>query len=331
MSQSYVKYTLVPKFTVNLDLKPEKRWNDIIDTYKTKFESVMIILDDMINNFGFAGIILKWLTWFYSEKVFYIEELRAISKRSRVKLEKLIIMQLCYELFACCTSILINEGDNILHYRTMDWEIPELKDLTIEVDFTKDGKKIFSATTWAGYVGVMTGIKPDICTIALNYRRTGESILTNYNKSINGSWPVGFLIRHLFETENNCDKIKGSLINSSLISPCYLTIGGAKSGDGIILCRTRDKTDKMQIIGSNDHDFIVQTNIDHTKEFDNTCENIMYSQERIGIIKSIMEEYRTVNKTEKLVQQFNEWPIINNTTIYVTTMCCSTGQIYSYI
>src|SRR5579872_6582457 len=117
MQRSYMKYTSVPKFIVDLDLKPEKRWNHIIDVYKTKFDIVMNVLDNMLSNFGFTGIILKWLIWFYSDKVFYIDELKAISKRSGVQLEKLIIMQLCYELFACCTSVLVNEGDNILHYR----------------------------------------------------------------------------------------------------------------------------------------------------------------------------------------------------------------------
>ena len=42
----------------------------------------------------------------------------------------------------------------------MDWELDLLKPLTIEVDFQKAGKTAYVATTWAGYVGVFTGLRP---------------------------------------------------------------------------------------------------------------------------------------------------------------------------
>ena len=35
--------------------------------------------------------------------------------------------------------------------------MPELKKLTIEVDFINNGNVLYTATTWAGYVGVLTG------------------------------------------------------------------------------------------------------------------------------------------------------------------------------
>lgn len=331
MLKQSIEYRSIPRFTVNLDEKPENRWNDVINEYKTKFNDVLNVMDRLLQ--GFTRTALTWLTWFYSEQVFYIDELKAISAKSGIELEKLIILQLCYELFACCTSILINEGEKIIHYRTMDWEMPALKDLTINVDFVKNDKHIFSATTWAGYVGVMTGIKPDVCTLALNYRRSADSgsILTNLNKSINGAWPVGFLMRHLLETEISYDKIKNYLSNSSLIAPCYLTVGGVKSGEGVILCRTRDKTDKIQVLGNNDHDFIVQTNIDYDKEYDNTVPNIMYSQQRIQSVKNIMQDYGETNNVKFIIQRFSIWPIINETTIYATVMCCKQNKMYSYI
>lgn len=280
-----------------------------------------------------TGTILSWASWLYSNKVFYIDELRAISTKSGIVLEKLIILQLCYELFACCTSILINENDKIIHYRTMDWEMPELKDLTIDVDFIKNGKHIFSATTWAGYIGVMTGIRFGVCTVALNYRRSSSdgSILTNFNKSISGSWPVGFLIRHLLETEDNYDNIKMYLSNSALISPCYLTLGGVKAGEGVIISRTRDNVDKIQTLGPLNHDFIVQTNIDYDKETDNSVPNIMYSQQRIHVVKNIMKNYDETNDLKTIVQRFNVWPIINETTVYVTIMCCTDNKVYCYV
>jgi hypothetical protein len=326
--QSSNEYIQVPRFKINLDDNPEDRWDHIINIYKTKFDGIMKVMDNLLQ--GINGTALSWLTWMYSDKVFYINELRGISEKAGIELEKLIILQLCYELFACCTSVIINENDKIIHYRTMDWEMPELKELTIELDFIKNGKHLFRATSWAGYVGVMTCIKPNVCTIALNYRRIGDSVLTNLNKSVTGSWPVGFLIRHLMETENSYDKIKDYLSHSALISPCYLTIGGVRTGEGVVLCRTRDSVDKIQTLGKTNHNFLVQTNIDYDYETNKSVANIMYSQQRIRLVKNIMKDYDKTNDLKTIIQRFNIWPIINETTVYVTIMCCNDNRMYSY-
>lgn len=325
----YIEYNPIPKFVIDLNEKSENRWNDVINIYKTKFDKIINVMDKLLK--GFKQTALLWIIWYYSEQVFYIDELRAISIKTGIMLEKIILLQLCYELFACCTSILINENGKIIHYRTMDWEMPELKELTINVEFVRGDKHIFSATTWAGYVGVMTGLKAGVCTLALNYRNSGDSIFTNLNRSINGAWPVGFLMRHLLETETSYDKIKHYLEISPLISPCYLTIGGLESGVGVVLSRTRDSVDKIQILGKNDHDFIVQTNIDHDKEHYITANNILYSQQRIQIVKNIMEKYTNTNSVKKIIQKFNTWPIINDATIYTTVMCCKNNKMYSYV
>lgn len=42
----------------------------------------------------------------------------------------------------------------------MDWDMPELQAITIEVEFQRNYNTHFVATTWAGYVGILTGIKP---------------------------------------------------------------------------------------------------------------------------------------------------------------------------
>jgi len=328
-AHEHSKFKTIPKFKIDLDEAPENRWNAVVKAYKNKFDGVMNVMDKLLE--GFMGTILSWVTWYNSDRVFYIEELKAISEKSGVALERLIILQLCYELFACCTSVLINENDKIIHYRTMDWEMPELKDLTIDVDFVRKGHIIFSATTWAGYVGVMTATKPDVCTVALNYRRLGDGVLTNYTKSVNGSWPVGFLIRHLLETENDYNKIKGYLSHSPLISPCYLTIGGSKAGQGVVLSRTRESVDKIQNLGQADKDFLVQTNIDHDREIDPTVSNIMYSTQRIDNVKKIMKKYVKTFDLNNVINTFNVWPIINESTIYVTVMCCADDRMCSYI
>lgn len=80
--------------------------------------------------------------------------------------------QVAYEAFAACTGVVVDGEAHPLHIRTMDWDMPALAALTIEVDFVRAGAKVFTATTWAGYVGVLTGVRPRGFSVAVNYRRT---------------------------------------------------------------------------------------------------------------------------------------------------------------
>ena len=134
----------VPKYVVNLNLPPEERWNDVIDDYRGKFDDILDIVDQILGPYLGYGVLS--IVEYMADNVFYIRELRAISKKCNLPLGKLILMQLCYELFSCCTSLVINDNGKTVHFRTMDWEMPQLKDLTINVDFVKNGKLVYRST-----------------------------------------------------------------------------------------------------------------------------------------------------------------------------------------
>lgn len=44
-----------------------------------------------------------------------------------------------------------------LHGRTMDWQMPYLRALTIELEWRRAGATVARATSWAGYIGLLTG------------------------------------------------------------------------------------------------------------------------------------------------------------------------------
>ncbi len=115
--------------------------------------------------------------------VYCSEELEGISKQSGLPLGKLVALQLTYEASTCCTSIIVpSERDNQAphHIRTMvilivsyvfqDWAMDFLKPLTIEVEFQSKGITQYIATTWVGYVGVLTGMRPFGYSISVNFR-----------------------------------------------------------------------------------------------------------------------------------------------------------------
>lgn len=58
--------------------------------------------------------------------------------------------------------------------RTMDWESDFLTRMTVELDFQLGGKTVALATTWAGFVGVLTGMRPGAFSVSVNFRVKGD-------------------------------------------------------------------------------------------------------------------------------------------------------------
>lgn len=213
----------------------------------------------------------KATEWNY---VMYSQELISISKATGIHLGKLTMMQLMYEMCACCTSVVVNNSQtgHPMHIRrynvqfktmplllfcflsgTMDWDADFLKDLTIELEFIKKGKPIAIVTTWLGYVGVFTGMRLNSMgseneqkntngyTVSLNFRRSDRpSLWTNIVRTLRYEWPVGFLIRHVLETVDSMDEAFLRLARTRLVAPCYLILSGCGPNDGILIVRDRD-------------------------------------------------------------------------------------------
>jgi len=304
------RISTVPRYVINLDESPEDRWNQLIEDYADQWIEVHKIIKNEIKNMlgnilGAAidniiqGIMSAANT---VGAVYYARELKAISKKSGIKLGRLVMLQLVYEISACCTSIVVEDAEGTPHHiRTMDWQMEFLEPLTVELDIQKNGKTIFLATSWAGYVGILTGIKPDAFSVSVNFRVTdGGSMWSNIKNALTSCWPVGFLVREIFESASSFNEAVGHLSNSNLIAPCYITICGLNSGEGVLL--TRDRKQETNRWTLSEHGFIVQTNIDHWSEDPNM--DVMDSIERRTIARRAIDsliENGEINKKKSMV------------------------------
>lgn len=304
------------RYSVNLDECASTRWKHVIDDNKDKLSNAMSKLNDLIPK----GIIFKLIEWIlalcaYLGIVCYSDELRAISRQTKIPLGKLVLLQLYYELNAHCTSIITRSDRGLCLTRTMDWDLELLKDLTVIVDFKYNSQIIFTATTWVGYVGVFTGMKPYGYAVSLNYRLVNNPLYVNLLNVLFYRWPTGFLIRDVLTNQKNYDKAVLRLSKTRLISPCYFTIVGTCNNEGCIL--TRDHNKLVRIKPINDDHYIVQTNHD---EGDKKSENIIYSRERISQVAKIMNDKTNIYKPDVLMNNMKNHPLINEETIYISQM-----------
>ena len=100
--------------------------------------------------------------------------------------------------------------------------MPELQPLTIEVDFVRAGRVAFRATTWAGYIGILTGVRPGGFSVSVNYRRTEvmneeplKAFAKNLQRGLARHWPVSFLVRAALE---RCGSYGGTAHNERTLS-----------------------------------------------------------------------------------------------------------------
>lgn len=337
-----LKEQLIKRYRVSLDERPGTRWNHVINDNLENLRRVLNQLEKMIPSGLISYGIEKTLaTCAYMGLCMYSEELISISKIIGISVGKLIILQLYYELNAHCTSILTDSKDGVCLTRTMDWELPLLKDLTIEVEFMSQNKVMFIATTWVGCVGIFTGMKPGAYAISLNYRRTNDSLLLNVVKTITYCWPSSFLIREVLTDCYTYNEAMRVLANSDLIAPCYLTIASADCNDnqnhesrGCILVRDRDGLAQVQ--GMNNPEllqksvtgYIVQTNHDKTSEL--SGDNIVYSYERIREFDKMMNQC-LVKDPKILMNKLTSFPLINEETIYTTQMIPRTNKFLTRV
>lgn len=142
-----------------------------------------------------------------------------------------------YEANAACTSLVTNSslGCPVLG-RTLDWPMPYLQDVTIDVTFIRSHTSqspLFRCTTFVGYIGVLTACKPGVFGASINFRSCvnpevsvvvrllcipsmsydspsrhtaqgstlslGAAVANNLAAAIRGAWPVSFLLRHAME------------------------------------------------------------------------------------------------------------------------------------
>lgn len=167
--------------------------------------AVLDVIDGVIGTGRCADLLTGMFTAFtWLGGIYYGDELRGIARQLDISTGRLALLQVAYEVFAMCTSIVADSpaASGPQHIRTMDWDLPALQCMTIEVEFCRGGTPLFVATTWPGYVGVLTGMRFSGYSVSVNYRRTERghqsplwAVLGNFARGLTGAWPISFLVR----------------------------------------------------------------------------------------------------------------------------------------
>ena len=328
------------KYIIDLDLPPEERWAKVAKDHVEDFQKLLLQIEDMLPKelvlavADLAGNLDKYFPYPYAD------EIRGIVKYGggNVTLGQTILGNLLYDLTAyrkpkdrrhgACTSIIAcDKNGKIIHGRNLDYALSNtLRDMTIEVQFkNRRNPNVFTGTTFAGFVGVLTGSKPGGVSVSLDERDVGEwweNAISALKQGSHGI--VSLLIRDILQTEDEeMDFVTAveRLSSTPLITPCYLIVGGQLSTEGVIITRDRIAAlDKWYLHPDKDQWYVLETNYDHWKpppSDDNRRDPGVKVMNAIG---------QDGINFDSLFRVLSTAPVLNNGTTYTTIMSPNSGS-----
>ena len=318
----------VKSYDINLDVAPEDRWNEVVDDYAEYFPELIPALKQYI-----PAEVLPLLAIFGDAVDTYLPEpyaaeILGIGQRSKLGVGDVAVLNILYDLLAGCTSIVAEDDKgHIYHGRNLDYQLTQiLQNITLVANFQRGGKTIYTGTTYAGYVGLLTGQRPYQFTISLDQRDAGKhwmnvaTALLAKNASI-----VSFLIRDILENEQSYKDAYDVLTHATFIAPSYIIIAGIRSGQGAVITRDRMVTRDSWKLDPPKQWFLVETNYDHwlpAPSGDDRRDPAIQHLNKIG---------RSNVSLSALFSVLSTPPVLNEGITYTTLMSAATPDKYSAV
>lgn len=341
--------SVVPSFVINLDLPPSERWTEVAKAKKAEVYKMHEALKNLTEDILGARVLklidsampklLNTLPWEFTE------EMKSLSEISGLPLGEVVLYNVFYEFFTVCTSIVAQDPNGeIYHARNMDfglflgwdpqnhtWAMTEvLRPTVIKLHFQRSQKTVFKAVTFAGYLGILTGVKQGAFSMTVNERfnlNGGFIGLLEWLLGDHSQHWVGFLTRQLMQNETSYEAAKTMLSTTKLIAPVYFILAGTQPGQGAIITRDRNsnEADVYTLADAADKWFVLQTNYDHWKtppSYDDRRGPGMHcmrnlTQQGLGF--------------SGLFDVLGTKPVINMLTVYAALMRPSTGELDAYL
>ncbi|XP_036708779.1 N-acylethanolamine-hydrolyzing acid amidase isoform X2 [Balaenoptera musculus] len=259
-----------PLFNVSLDAAPELRWLPTLQHFDRDF-----LRAAMAHIIG--ANVPKWVLALIRKAVWELElflpqpftdEIRGQCDALNFNLADCILLNLAYESTAFCTSIVAQDSKgNVYHGRNLDYSFGNfLRNLTVDVQFIKNGQIAFTGTTFIGYVGLWTGQSPHKFTVSGDERDKGWWWENMIAALFQRHSPVSWLIRTTLSESENFEAAVYKLAKTPLIADVYYIVGGTSPREGVVITRNRDgPADIWPLDPLNGAWFRVETNYDHWK------------------------------------------------------------------
>ncbi|CAF1173525.1 unnamed protein product [Rotaria sordida] len=299
-------------YVVNLDNPPMERWNQVVTAFKSEIIDILTFFKAYIIEISPN---LKFLLDLVDDKLPamvdtlpapYGDEMKGISQATGLPL-----------------------GIHIWDMSNNTWILTEkLRTLITQINFTRNGEVLFKTTSFAGYIGVLTGLKPNVFSISVNSRTSfhgGYEGLIEWIFNINRNQSfITFAIRDILTKAKSFDVVVNYLSETELLAPCYYIVGGPNLEQGVVITRDRTKVVNITRMGKDNLWFVIETNYDNWKK------QPFFDDRLTPCIKCMKIKGQDHVTFESLFNVLSSRPMLNALTIYSTLMELSTGRYETY-
>lgn len=277
----------VAEFSIDLDQPPAHRYDAIVPAFSGRFQPLLDFLRQFVTPAEFDAAVgaMGLLHAFLPSP--YREEIAGIAQAASLPVGVVTVMNVFYELTAGCTSIVAEQVDptgatHILHGRNLDYGVPGLRAMEVQLKFTRGGRVQYTGTTYLGYVGLLTGMRAGGFSVSVDERMTGASPVVNFiEAALAGGQFLGFFLRDMLEQEASFASALSRAQRTPLASVSYIILGGVAAGEGAVVTRDRSgPADTWLLDAAAGRWYLVETNYDHWKPVPPTDDRRGASDER---------------------------------------------------
>uniref|UniRef100_A0A8C7P749 Acid ceramidase n=1 Tax=Oncorhynchus mykiss TaxID=8022 RepID=A0A8C7P749_ONCMY len=292
-------------YTIDLDLPPSERWKLIITDKKAELVNMIQAIKDLANAFVPSGKLIDLVDKDLVRDCYTFNSL--------LKINPLIVS------FSTSWDM-----------KNRSWLITEkLKPMVVNIDFQRGNKTVFKSTNFAGYVGMLTGIKPHAFTLTMNERFSLDGGYIGIVEWIlgkrDGMW-MSFLTRSVLENATSYEAAKNLLAQTKLLAPAYFILGGNQTGQGCVITRSRVLSlDIWEIELKLGRWYVLETNYDHWKE------PLFLDNRRTPAMKCMNQTTQANISLKTVYDVLSTKPVLNKLTTYTTLMDVNKGKLESYI
>ncbi|KAM6440334.1 acid ceramidase isoform 1-T1 [Liasis olivaceus] len=339
----------IPNYIINLDLPPSQRWVQVVRAKKTELLTIVKTMKNILYTFVHSRKLIasmeSKLAWLGSTLPYpFNEEIKGIASAVDVPLGDIVAFNIFYEIFTVCTSIVTEDTTGKLyHARNLDfglflgWNVQnsswvtteKLKPLMVSLDFQKNNKTVFKSANFAGYVGMISGVKQGIFTLTMNERFSIDGGYIGVFEWLLGQrdgWWMSFLTRTVLENSTSYEDAKDKLANTKLLAPAYFILGGNKSNEGCIITRSRTATLNIKNLDTkNGIWYVVETNYDPWKP------PLVIDDRRHPAMNCLNHTKQEKISLGTLYNILSTKPVLNKLTVSTTLLEVSEGHIETYL
>jgi len=236
-----------------------------------------------------------------------------------------------------CTGLIMQDTTgHIIHGRNMDQSPTSVRNVTLQITFSKGGKVIFESVDWYWFTtGVMTTVKKGVVSLQENWRFLSQDSKSVFQDIKAGVVPQVFVFRSLNTNDSITDfeSAVDFLINVRMATPEYIVAAGPNAGQGIIIPKVAQKTaEKILRLGDPSglsifkSWYLVQTNYDWWKS------DPPSDSRRTDAIHALDKMQQDIAACENGTDVIMTTPHVRNTnTAYTAIMKSSIGQLHAYV